>query len=89
MQTGKKYETSGGLEQAIWRFEKREQQQGEQLRSFMAQLRQLACYAFAKEEAMTVRSRVLWKFISGIQCNFIRQEIFRQKWMTDDGKPWQ
>ena len=59
----------------------------EQLRSFMARLRQLACYAFAKEEATTVRSRVLWKFISGIQSDFIRQEIFRQKWMTDDGKP--
>ena len=36
---------------------------------------------------MTVRLRVLWKVISDIQCNFIRQEIFRQKWMTDDGKP--
>ena len=53
----------------------------------MARLRQLACYAFAKEEPTTVRSRVLWKFISGIQCDFIRQEIFRRKWMTDDGKP--
>ena len=31
-------------------------------------------------------SRVLWKFISGIQCDFIRQEKIRQKWMTDEGK---
>ena len=35
------------------------QQQGEKLYSFMARLRELICYAFVKEEAATVRSRVL------------------------------
>ena len=59
MQTGKRYETSGKLKPAIRRFEESDQQQGEQLRSFMARLKQLACYAFVQEEATTVRSRIL------------------------------
>ena len=34
-----------------------------------------------------MRSRVLWKCISGVRSDFIRQEIFRMKWMTKEGIP--
>ena len=43
----------------------------------MSRLRQLAGYAFP-----SFRSRVLWKFISGLIDDFVRQEVLRQKWMT-------
>ena len=35
----------------------------------------------------TQRSRVLWRFIAGMNNDFIRQEVLRQKWLTAEGKP--
>ena len=52
----------------------------------MSRLRQLAGYAFPRELADTVRSRVLWKFISGLIDDFVRQ-VLRQKWLTAEGVP--
>ena len=39
------------------------------------------------EVLKTKRSRVLWRFIAGMNNDFIRQEVLRQKWMTAEGKP--
>ena len=47
----------------------------------------MAEYAFGDEVLETKRSRVLWRFIAGMNNDFIRQEVLRQKWMTAEDKP--
>ena len=44
----------------------------------------MAEYAFGNEVLETKRSR---RFIAGMNNDFIRQEVLRQKWMTAEGKP--
>ena len=64
-----------------------QQQPEEVLGTYLFRLRQMAEYAFGNELLETKRSRVLWRFIAGMNNDFIRQEVLRQKWMAAEGKP--
>ena len=83
----RRFETADGKEQAIRRFEEAQQQPDEALSSYLFRLRQMADYAFAKEVPGTKRSRVLWRFIAGMNNDFARQEVLRHKLLTAEGKP--
>ena len=81
-----RYETSEGLEVKIRSFEEAAQLEGESLENFLTRLRKNASYAFPAENTDSVRGRVIWKFLSGLRNDFIRQELFRKKWMGDDNR---
>ena len=47
----------------------------------------MADFAFVNEVPETKRSRVVWRFIAGMNNDFVRQEVLRHKWLTAQGKP--
>ena len=81
-----RYETAEGLEIKIKTFEESTQADGESIENYFTRLRKAATYAFSGDNADSVRGRVIWKFISGVNNDFIRQELLRKKWVGDDNK---
>ena len=67
----KRFETGDGRGQAIRRFEGAQQQPEEVLGTYLFRLRQMAEYAFGIVVSETKRSRVLWRFIAGMNSDFI------------------
>ena len=82
----RRFVTADGIEMAIRHFEDARQEVGEELGSFLSRLRRLAGYAFGMEGGDSRRSRVIWKFITGIQDEAVRRDIIRQKWIGADGR---
>lgn len=82
----RRFVTADGIEMAIRHFEEARQEVAEELGSFMSRLRRLAGYAFGMEGEDSRRSRVIWKFITGILDEAVRRDIIRQKWMGADGR---
>ena len=68
-----RYETSESVEMMIQRFETMRQLDGESLESYMVRVRRAGSYAFPKENENSVRSRVLWKFLSGLKNDITRK----------------
>ena len=81
-----RFVTADGIEMAIRHFEDARQEVGEELGSFLSRLRRLAGYAFRMEGEDSRRSRVIWKFITGILDEAVLRDIIRQKWIGADGR---
>ena len=82
----KRYETSEGREIAIKVFEESKQTELESIEAFLTRLRKQATYAFPLENQDSVRSRVLWRWISGLNNEFIRMQILQKGWISESGK---
>ena len=82
----RRFVTGDGIELAIRQFEEARQEDGEDIGPFMSRLRRLAGHAFGLEEEDSRRSRVVWKFVSGLKDDSVRRDVIRQKWMADNGK---
>lgn len=80
-------EGADGIELQIKSFEDCKQHREEPIETFLTRLRKIASIAFSNEAELSVRSRVIWKFISNLENEFIRQEILRDRWMTDSNEP--
>ena len=70
--------SADGVKMAIRHFEETGQEVGDELGSFLSRLRRLAGYAVGMEEEDSHRSRVIWKFITGILDEAVRRDIIRQ-----------
>ena len=70
---------------AIRHFEDAPQEVSEDLGAFMSRLRRLAGYAFAMEGEDSRRSRVIWKFVTGLQDECVRRDVIRHKWIGEEG----
>ena len=81
----KRFVTADGIEMAIRHFEDAHQEVSEDLGAFMSRLRRLAGYAFAIEGEDSRRSRVIWKFVTGLQDECVRRDVIRHKWIGEEG----
>ena len=76
--------TADGIEMAIRHFEGAHQEVSEDLGAFMSRLRRLAGYAFAMEGEDYRRSRVIWKFVTGLHDECVRRDVIRHKWISEE-----